>query len=241
VFLDMTKRSRAYLSRRFPNIWRHLSALGLDMSKTPIPVVPAAHFFCGGVQTDADGATALPGLFAIGETAHTGLHGANRLASNSLLEGCVFAHRAFSRIRGQWQDIRRERLPPAPRWNSGKAVPSDEAVVVRQDWDEVRRLMWNYVGIVRTDRRLKSALERLRVIRREVETYYRKFLLTRDLIELRNIAILGELLVVSALSRRESRGLHYTLDRPKPVEAQRRDTWVGRRGARSLDCVQWKA
>lgn len=225
VYLDMTHKSADELQRRFPNIYAHCRRIGLDMAREPIPVVPAAHFFCGGVQTDAEGATELPGLYAVGETAHTGLHGANRLASNSLLEGAVFAHRAALRVAS---DL--ERLPPPPAlrpWDPGEAVPSDEAVVVGHDWHEIRRLMWDYVGIVRTDRRLQRALERLRVISAEVSDYYWRFLLTRDLIELRNIALLAELIVSCALARGESRGLHFNADHPRPLP-EARDTAISR-------------
>ncbi|MFH1723150.1 MAG: L-aspartate oxidase [Elusimicrobiota bacterium] len=228
VYLDMTARSKDFLTKRFPNIYAHCLGFGIDMAAVPVPVVPAAHFFCGGVQTDTDGATTLPGLYAIGEVAHTGLHGANRLASNSLLEGAVFARRSCERIRGEWDRLRAEPLPDVPPWNPGKAVSSDEAVVVDQDWHEIRRLMWNYVGIVRTDRRLKTALSRVRIISQEVSEYYWKYLLTRDLVELRNIALLSEMVITCALSRAESRGLHYNLDRPGTLAAEGRDSSVCR-------------
>ncbi|MFA5139506.1 MAG: L-aspartate oxidase [Elusimicrobiota bacterium] len=228
VYLDMSAKPKEFLEQRFPGILAHCRSIGLDMVSQPIPVVPAAHFFCGGVQTDPDGATDIPGLFAVGETAHTGLHGANRLASNSLLEGAIFAHRSFLRIRRDDQGPLS--APPArvAPWDPGEAIPSNEAVVVQQNWDSLRRLMWNYVGIVRSDRRLKNALERIRVTSRDVSDYYWQFLLTRDLIELRNIALLSELIVTCALSRRESRGLHFNTDCPGPVEAERHDSVVSR-------------
>ncbi len=233
VFLDLTRLAAAFLKKRFPKIYEHCARFGIDIAREPIPVVPAAHYFCGGVQTDAEGATTLPGLHAVGEVAHTGLHGANRLASNSLLEGAVFAHRAYRKLAALWPKLRRRRPTSAPRWNPGAAVPTSEAVVVRQDWEAVRTLMWNYVGIVRSGRRLKSARERLTVISREVSDYYWKYLLTRDLIELRNIALLGRLIVDCALSRKESRGLHYTLSHPKSLDSQKHPTIVSRyRGGR---------
>jgi len=228
VFLDMSSRDKAFLSKRFPNIYAHCLRIGIDIAQDPIPVVPAAHFFCGGVHVDADASTGIPGLYAVGEVSHTGLHGANRLASNSLLEATVYAHRAADALRRSWKTLRRRRLPKAVPWDPGSAVPPAEGVVVRNDWDEIRRLMWNYVGIVRTDRRLRRVLPRLRIISEEVSDHYWKFLLTRDLIELRNIALLAELIVTCALSRRESRGLHYNLDHPDRLPGRGRDTRISR-------------
>ncbi|MCO4746285.1 MAG: L-aspartate oxidase [Proteobacteria bacterium] len=211
AYLDMRHLSGEELSRRFPNIDARLKSLGIDMSKERVPVVPAAHYFCGGVQTDLHGESNVENLFAIGESSCTGLHGANRLASNSLLEACVFATRAAARL------AERE-LPPhreLPEWNPGSAVDSDELVVITQTWEEIRRFMWNYVGIVRTHRRLKRALRRIHLIRDEINRYYWDFRVTADLIELRNLAKVAELVIESALKRRESRGLHYTLDFPE--------------------------
>jgi L-aspartate oxidase len=234
LYLDMTSRPRAYLEERFPTIYARCKSLGLDMARDPLPVVPAAHFFCGGVETDTAGRTALPGLYAAGETAHTGLHGANRLASNSLLEGAVIARRLAGAAAATWEEERRRPLPPAAAWDTKGAVPSDEGVIVAQNWHAIRRLMWNYVGIVRTDRRLRQAQERMALASREVSEIYWRFLLTRDLIEVRNIALMAELIVGCALSRHESRGLHYNTDHPLPLDAERRDSVVSRGLGRTL-------
>ena len=212
VYLDMSHLKPAFLKRRFPTIHAKCLALGIDITKQPIPVVPAAHFFCGGVKVDRDGRTALTGLFAIGEVAHTGLHGANRLASNSLLEACVFAHRAAEAVKSSYVR-RRSAVKPAP-WTTGNARPSDEAVIITHNWDEIRTLMWNYVGIVRSDKRLARAAARVEIISAEIVKYYWDFLLTRDLLELRNIACLAGVIIRSARRRKESRGLHYTVDYP---------------------------
>ncbi|NNN06123.1 MAG: L-aspartate oxidase [Elusimicrobia bacterium] len=221
VFLDMTHHPRKFLKARFPNIYEKVLGFGIDMATTPIPVVPAAHFFCGGVATDVWGRTSVPRLFAVGETARTGLHGANRLASNSLLEGCVFAHRLAEHLSDA-----RVRTRPAPfkaaPWRHGKAATSDEAVVVSQNWDEVRRLMWNYVGIVRTDKRLARALARMEMLNREIAEYYWSTVPTPDIVELRNIADVATLVIRGALARKESRGLHYTLNYPKKNDRLRR-------------------
>jgi L-aspartate oxidase len=213
VQLDMTHLGRAFLTGRFPNIYATCRAFGIDMAVQPIPVVPAAHYQCGGVVTSLEGRTSIPGLYAIGEVASTGLHGANRLASNSLLEGLVFGDRA---ARASAEEVRS--APPItedpPRWDPGSAVDSDESVVVTHNWDEVRRLMWNYVGIVRTDKRLMRAHRRLDLLREEIRDYYWRFKVTRDMIELRNITEVAYLVVECASRRKESRGLHFTLDYP---------------------------
>ena len=226
VYLDMTFKPRAFLKKRFPNIYEKVRSFGIDMAVDPIPVVPAAHYFCGGVRVDENAETDLPGLFAAGEVACTGLHGANRLASNSLLEGCVFAHRAVDKIRAV--GLAGGPPPKVEPWKTGRAVPSDEAVVISQNWDEIRRLMWNYVGIVRSNRRLERARRRMELLNAEIDEYYWDFLLTPDLIELRNIAVVANLVILSALARRESRGLHYTLDHPRPAASQRKDTLLRR-------------
>jgi L-aspartate oxidase len=226
VYLDMTHLKAAFLKKRFPTIYAKCLQLGIDITRHPIPVVPAAHFFCGGVRTDDRGRTAMAGLYAIGEVAHTGLHGANRLASNSLLEACVFAHRAAQAITGG--AIKRPSASKPAPWTTGNARPSDEAVIITHNWDEIRTLMWNYVGIVRSDKRLARAATRVKLISEEIVKYYWDFLPTRDLLELRNIACLAGVIINSARRRKESRGLHYTVDYPKPSDRFLKPTLVDR-------------
>ncbi|MGD9128601.1 MAG: FAD-binding protein, partial [Planctomycetia bacterium] len=210
VFLDATHLDGKFLLHRFPHISAACLKYGVDIRKDPIPVVPAAHYSCGGLKTAFDGRTAVKGLFAIGEVAATGLHGANRLASNSLLEGLVFAHTAAQIV----PLIERPDFGEVSDWQVGEAVPSDENVVVSQDWDEVRRYMWNYVGIVRSDRRLLRAKRRSEMMLEEIREYYWKYHITADLLELRNIALVADLIINCALKRKESRGLHFTSDYP---------------------------
>ena len=224
VFLDMTHLPAEFVRTRFPNIAERCLALGIDITQQPIPVVPAAHYSCGGVVTDIDGRTAVPNLFAIGEVAMTGLHGACRLASNSLLEGLVMGHRAADAVVGCHIAFPSQVTP----WISGDARDPNEAVVVTQNWDEVRRLMWNYVGIVRTDRRLERARRRIELIREEIREYYWDFKITSDLLELRNLALCAHLIIDCAQRRRESRGLHYNIDHEGKSETYLRDTIVHR-------------
>ena len=201
-----------FIRHHFPNIHDKLIGLGIDMTTGPIPVVPAQHYTCGGIVVDADGRTDLPGLYAAGECTESGLHGANRLASNSLLECFVFGEAAAAHIAAQWDS-----LPPVPAirgWDESRVTDSDEEVVIKQNWTEIRRFMWNYVGIVRTTKRLQRAASRIRLMTDEVAEHYGHFRVTPDLIELRNLLQTAELIVRSALHRHESRGLHYTLDYP---------------------------
>jgi L-aspartate oxidase len=213
VLLDISHRSKEFIQEHFPTIYARCLQYGYDMAKGPIPVVPAAHYTCGGVLTDLHGRTDLPGLYAIGETAYTGLHGANRMASNSLLECIVFGAAAADIIAGRETPAQPEKLP---KWDESRVTDSDEEVVVSHNWSELRHFMWDYVGIVRTDKRLKRAFSRIELLLHEIEEYYGNFRITGDLIELRNLAQIARLIIQSAMSRKESRGLHYTLDYPEP-------------------------
>lgn len=214
VYLDISHKPAEFVKKRFPTIYSTCLGFGIDITQEPIPVVPAAHYMCGGVCTDTMARTNIDRLFAFGETACTGLHGGNRLASNSLLEAVVFAHQAYLQCEADWPILRKESPPPLEPWNPGKARKLDEGVLVSHNWDQIRRLMWNYVGIIRTEKRLRLVQDRMNTILRDIRQHFEEYLLTPDLIELRNIAQIAELIVRCALIRHESRGLHFISDYP---------------------------
>lgn len=213
VFLDISHRPADFIVQHFPTIHARCLELGIDITRDPIPVVPAAHYTCGGILSDHRGCTSVAGLLAIGEAACTGLHGANRMASNSLLECLVFARQTAEYIQANLHQ--RPPPPPLPDWDESQVTDSDEEVVVAHNWDEIRRFMWDYVGIVRTDKRLQRALRRVELLKQEIAEYYGNFRVTNDLLELRNLVIVAELIIRCALMRKESRGLHFTLDHPE--------------------------
>ena len=221
VHLDISHQPPEFVREHFPTIHAKLLGLGIDMTTQPIPVVPAQHYTCGGIVIDRDGRTDLPGLYAAGECTQSGLHGANRLASNSLLECFVFGESAAKHIAASWDDL--SPVPAIRGWDESRVTDSDEEVVIKQNWTEIRRFMWNYVGIVRTTKRLQRAASRIKLLQEEVADYYGHFRVTPDLIELRNLLQSAELIVKSALHRKESRGLHYTLDYPEQA-ARAEDT-----------------
>ncbi len=222
VFLDISHRPASFIKEHFPTVSEKCLEFGFDITKEPIPVVPAAHYMCGGVITDKNGQTSLPGLYAIGETSCTGLHGANRMASNSLLECLVFAQSCHADILSKLSEAS---LPETlPFWDETQVTNSDEEVVVSHNWDELRRFMWDYVGIVRTTKRLQRAKNRVELLKTEIAEYYGNFRVTNDLIELRNLVQVADLIIESALHRKESRGLHHTLDYPELSDQQPKDT-----------------
>jgi L-aspartate oxidase len=219
VFLDITHKPAEFIRNRFPNIYRTCLSYGIDMTVEPIPVVPAAHYMCGGVVVDGMGQTSLENLFALGETAHTGLHGGNRLASNSLLEAVVYAHQAYLQCAANWKGVKQAPVPEVEKWAAGDAERIEECVLISHNWDQIRRLMWNYVGIVRSEKRLLLVRNRLSPILEEVRQHFLSYLLTPDLVELRNIALIADLIVQCALLRKESRGLHYIIEYPERDDA----------------------
>ena len=225
VLLDITHRDRDFLMNRFPNIYNKCLEYGIDITSQPIPIAPAAHYICGGVAVDHDGKTSIDNLFACGEVSCTGLHGANRLASNSLLEALVFSHRVFTKIAKSFRQTALSTVSIHP-WDPGDSSESDESIVVTNNWDEVRRCMWNYVGIVRSDKRLARAERRIDMIEKEINEYYWNYKVTKDLIELRNITTVAQLIIQCARIRKESRGLHYNIDYPETRDDLQKDTII---------------
>ena len=216
VYLDISHKPADFIIKHFPTIYQRCLELGIDITKTAIPAVPAAHYTCGGVMTDLHGQTDLNGLYAVGEVAYTGLHGANRLASNSLLECLVFARAASQDIESQLQKIK---MPEnVPVWDESKVSNSDEEVVIAHNWHELRLFMWDYVGIVRTDKRLERAMRRCMMLQQEIQEYYSNFRVSNNLLELRNLVQVAELIIRCAMERKESRGLHYNLDYPELLD-----------------------
>jgi len=214
VYLDISSKDPEFVKKRFPNIYAKCLTYGIDITKEPIPVVPAAHYMCGGVLTDSWGRSSIENLFALGETACTGLHGGNRLASNSLLEAVVFSERVFQYCKENWEKIGRENVEDVDNWKEGKAIPLSEEILINHNWDLIRRTMWNYVGIVRNTKRLELAQKRMVDIALEIEQHYKDYYVTQNMIELRNITWIALMIIHAALKRKESRGLHYVIDYP---------------------------
>ena len=223
LYLDISHRDDSFIKEHFPTIYQRCKALGIDMCNQPLPIVPAAHYTCGGVISDINGSTDIENLYAIGETAFTGLHGANRLASNSLLECIVFAFACAANIKDKQNDNIDLATIDIPSWDESQVTDSDEDVIIAHNWDELRRFMWDYVGIVRTDKRLQRAKHRADLLRAEISEYYSNYKISKDLLELRNLSLVAELIIQSAMLRKESRGLHFTLDYPH-LGPQAKDT-----------------
>jgi L-aspartate oxidase len=230
VYLDITHRNPDYLKKRFPTIYQRCLSRGIDITRDPIPVVPAAHYMCGGVKTDNKGRTSIPGLIALGETACTGLHGGNRLASNSLLEAVVFADSAAGYCLDIWPILEKQTLAEVDDWKSGDARKLSEEIIINHNWDSIRRVMWNYVGIVRSMKRLALAEKRMEAIYEEIDLHYREYLVTPNMVELRNISLIALLIIQSAMQRKESRGLHYLIDYKEKYE-DARQTLLRRKAA----------
>ena len=229
VFLDISHKDADFIRTRFPNIFQRCLSFGIDMTKVPVPVVPAAHYLCGGVAVDMQGRSSIGRLFVIGESACTGLHGANRLASNSLIEALVYGHNAAAAALDELRQLKGQVPTHMPLWDEVGTTDSDELIMVTHNWDEIRRLMWNYVGILRSDKRLSRARRRIDLIQKEIQDYYWDFRVSADLVELRNIATVGELIIRCAMHRKESRGLHYNIEYPHRDDTRwQKDTIIRR-------------
>jgi L-aspartate oxidase len=216
LLLDISHKSDDFIKSHFPNIYETCLGFGIDITKAPIPIVPAAHYTCGGIMVDSRGRTDINQLYAVGEASFTGLHGANRMASNSLLECIVYGQETANDINRKFDQI--PQPPEAPVWDESQVTDSDEDVVIAHNWDELRRFMWDYVGIVRTNKRLQRAKHRVDLLHQEIQDYYSNYSVTNDLLELRNLVTVADLIICSAIQRKESRGLHYTLDYPDTLE-----------------------
>ena len=218
MYLDISHKPKEFIVKHFPTIYRRCFLLGIDIARQPIPIVPAAHYSCGGVMIDSNGQTDIDGLYAMGEVTYTGLHGANRLASNSLLECVVYAHSSAKSIINQLPFQKERKFANIPHWDDSQVGNSDEEVVIQHNWHELRLFMWDYVGIVRTNKRLARALRRVQLLQQEIDEYYSNFKVSNNLLELRNLVQVAEIIIKSAMDRKESRGLHYNLDYPEQLE-----------------------